>query len=220
MKENLLDKLNRKYGRHSICNLMNYIIGGMAVVYLMDLIIYPMTHLSLSSILAFDRSAIFHGQIWRLFTFIFIPPNSNLLFIIFSLYFYWLIGNSLENQWGSFRFNVYYFCGVIGTMLAGLITGYATNYYLNLSLFLAFALMYPDYQVLLFFILPVKMKYLALIDAVGLIFMLITDSWSGKVALLVALANVILFFWKDFVQSIKDAKRRYDFKKNRGNYRK
>ena len=177
MKENLLDKLNRKYGRHSIRNLMNYIVGGMAVVYLMELFIYPMTHLLLSSILAFDRSAIFHGQIWRLFTFIFIPPNSNLLFIIFALYFYWLIGNSLENQWGSFRFNVYYFCGVIGTLLAGLFTGYATHYYLNLSLFLAFALMYSGYHVLLFFFWSGLMRYMLMIDSIVRVFMLIIFSY-------------------------------------------
>lgn len=131
---------------------MTIIVDGMGIVYLIDLVLYSMVNFSLNSVLAFNREAVLHGQIWlwRLITFVFIPPNSNILFILFSLYFYWLIGSSLENQWGAFRFNVYYLCGMIGTILAGLITGYASNSYLNLSLFLAFALMYPDYQVMVF----------------------------------------------------------------------
>ena len=144
---------------------MTIIVDGMGIVYLIDLVLYPMANFSLSSVLTFNRDAVLHGQIWRLITFVFIPPNSNILFILFSLYFYWLIGRSLENLWGAFRFNVYYLCGMIGTILTGLITGYAINNYLNLSLFLAFALMYPDYQGMAFFVLPVNMKYLALIDA-------------------------------------------------------
>ena len=117
LKERLLDGLDRKFGRYGIRNLMTYIVGGMAVVYLMDLIVYPMTGFSLRSVLAFSRSAVMHGQIWRLVTFIFIPPDSNILFILFSLYFYWLIGNALENQWGAFRFNVYYLCGIVCTLM-------------------------------------------------------------------------------------------------------
>lgn len=215
--ENWIDKLNRKCGRHSIHNLMTIIVVGMGIVFLFDMM-YPVTGVSLSSLLSFNRAAVLHGQIWRLITFVFIPPNASVIFILFSLYFYWLIGNALENQWGSFRFNVYYFCGMIGTVLAGMITGYATNSYLNLSLFLAFALIYPDYQVLLFFFLPIKIKYLAFIDAAGLLFMFVMDSWRGRIALLVSLANVLLFFWGDFIGRIKVAKRRYEFRKNAGNY--
>lgn len=215
--ENWIDKLNRKCGRHSIHNLMTIIVVGMGIVFLFDMM-YPVTGVSLSSLLSFNRAAVLHGQIWRLITFVFIPPNASVIFILFSLYFYWLIGNALENQWGSFRFNVYYFCGMIGTVLAGMITGYATNSYLNLSLFLAFALIYPDYQVLLFFFLPIKIKYLAFIDAAVLLFMFVTDSWRGRIALLVSLANVLFFFWGDFIGRIKVAKRRYEFRKNAGNY--
>lgn len=217
LKERWIDRLNQKFGRYGIRNLMTFIVGGMAVVYLAELLLYPMTGFSLSSVLAFNRSAVLRGQIWRLITFIFIPPDSSILFILFSLYFYWLIGNALENQWGAFRFNLYYLCGMICTVVAGMITGYATNSYLNLSLFLAFALMYPDYEVMVFFILPVKMKYLALLDVVGLAVMFIMDSWAGRIALLVSLGNVILFFRRDFIDGIQNAKRRYEWRKNTGN---
>lgn len=119
LRERWLDKLNQKFGRYGIRNLMTYIVGGMAVVYLTKLLIYPLTGSSLSSVLAFNRNAVLHGQIWRLITFIFISPDSSILFILFSLYFYWLIGNALENQWGAFRFNIYYLCGMICTVIAG-----------------------------------------------------------------------------------------------------
>ncbi len=88
-----------------------------------------------------------------------------MFFIAFSLYFYYLIGTALEREWGSFWFDVYYFCGAIGTVIAGFITGSATNYYLNMSLFFAFAALYPNFQVLLFFFIPIKIKWLAYVDA-------------------------------------------------------
>ena len=209
-----LDKLERKIGRFSIKNLMTVIVAGMGLVFIFDLFLYPIMGYTLSSLLCFDRQAIFHGQVWRLFTFILIPPDSNPFFILFSLYFYWLIGSALEKEWGSFRFNVYYLCGIIGTIISGMIMGYATNSYLNLSLFLGFAIMYPDHEVLLFFFIPIKMKYLAIVDAACLTLMFIFDKWPGRVALLAALINIVIFFWRDFVTAIKNAKRLYEYKKN------
>ncbi len=212
MNQNWLNKLQRKYGRYSIQNLMNSIVLGMGIVYVLDFFFYPVMHLSLSSMLCFDRAAILHGQIWRLVTFIFLPPNTSVLWILFSLYFYQLLGNQLENQWGTFRFNVFYLCGMLGTILSGFITGYATNTYLNLSLFLAFALLYPNFEFLLFFILPIKAKYLALVDAIGLVLMFFASNWSGKLALLFSLINVALFFGGDLMRDIKNAKRRYEWR--------
>lgn len=212
MNQNWLNKLQRKYGRYSIQNLMNSIVLGMGIVYVLDFFFYPVMHLSLSSMLCFDRAAILHGQIWRLVTFIFLPPNTSVLWILISLYFYQMLGNQLENQWGTFRFNVFYLCGMLGTILSGFITGYATNSYLNLSLFLAFALLYPNFEFLLFFILPIKAKYLALVDAIGLVLMFFTSNWSGKLALLVSLINVALFFGGDLMRDIKNAKRRYEWR--------
>lgn len=209
----LLEKLQRKLGRYAIPNLMLYIVIGMAAVFVVDMVVYPVTGFSASRFLMFNRAAILKGQVWRLLTFIFIPPNSSLLFIIFSLYFYWMIGTGLQQQWGSFRFNLFYLCGIIGSVIAGFITGATTNTYLNMSLFLAFALIYPDFEVLLL-ILPIKIKWLALIDLAMLLLMLLTETWAGRLALLVSLANVALFFWRDGYQTIKNAYRRYQWKKN------
>lgn len=212
-REPLMDKLQRKLGRYAIRNLMLYIVIGMAAVYVLDIVAAPVLGFSLSNLLMFNRSAILRGQIWRLVTFIFIPPNSSMLFIVFALYFDYLVGTALERQWGSFRFNLYYLCGMLGTILSGFLTGYATNSYLNMSLFFAFALLYPDFELMLL-ILPVKVKYLALISAVGVVYSLIVDSWAGRLALLVSLLNVALFFWRDAANTVKNAYRRYQWKKN------
>ncbi len=213
-KERFLDRIQRKLGRFAISNLMLYIVGGMAVVFVMDTFIFPSLDFNLTAAIMFDRNAVFSGQVWRLITFVLIPPDASIIFIFFSLYFYWLIGTALETQWGSFKFNAFYLCGAICTVLVGLITGYATNYYLNMSLFLAFAILYPNFEILLFFVLPVKIKYIAIIDAILLGVSFAFSSWMGKITLLIAIGNLILFFWKDFFYMIKDWKRRRDFKKN------
>ena len=116
---------------------------------------------------------ILKGQVWRLVTFIIEPPDTSIIFIIFSLYLYYMIGSSLERTWGSFRFNVYFFMGmilhIIAAFLIYIIWGIdfpLNTYYLNMSLFLAFAATYPDMQLMLFFIIPIKIKWLAIIDAV------------------------------------------------------
>lgn len=212
MNQNWLSRLERKYGRYGIENLMNTIVIGMGLIYVLDFFFYGSMRVSLSSMLAFDRTAILHGQIWRLLTFIFIPPNTSLLFILISLYFYWMLGSLLEQHWGTFRFNVFYLCGMLGTIVSGMITGYATNNFLNLSLFLAFALLYPNFEVLLFMILPIKIKYLAMLDAASLVFLFFTSTWSGKLALIVSLINLLLFFGGDLSRTIKNAKRRRDWK--------
>jgi len=205
-----LDRLQRKYGRYAIHNLMNIIVGGMGIVFVLD----AFSRWNLSGLLHFSLAAIRMGQIWRLITFVFVPPNASMITLLFSLYFYWMIGSALEHQWGAFRFNMYYLCGIIGSILSGCITGYATNTYLNMSLFLGFALMFPDFEVNLFFFLPVKMKILALIDAIGLLISFFRVGISGKIALIMAIINVILFFGRDLKMQIQNAYRRYQWKKN------
>ncbi|MEG0803517.1 MAG: rhomboid family intramembrane serine protease [Pygmaiobacter sp.] len=188
---NWLDKLERKWGRHAIPNLMTTVIAGMALVFACNLL-FPRAHLL--SYLYFAPSLILRGQIWRLFTFIFIPPDSSLLFIAFALYLYYFIGSSLEREWGSFRFNVYYLLGMLGSILAGFITGAATNSFLNLSLFFAFAAVYPDMQLLLFFIIPIKIKYLALFDGVLYLFSFLSGGLTVKAAIVASLINFFIFF--------------------------
>ena len=162
-------KLERKYSKYAIQNLMMYIIVLYAVGFVFE-VFAPGVY---STYLSLDFAYIFKGQIWRLVTFIIQPPSTSIIFVFFSLYFYYLIGTVLENIWGSFKFNVYFFSGVILNIIAALIIylifGISFNmstHYINLALFMAFAMEQPDMEVLLFFVIPIKIKWMAILDAV------------------------------------------------------
>jgi hypothetical protein len=207
---NWLDRAADKIRRFAIPNLMKYIVISMGAVFVLDLVF--MGHLT--PFLVFSKSAILTGQVWRVLSFIFIPISTSPLFVVFVLYFYWMIGQALENEWGVARFNLFYLAGIAGTIIAGLITGYATNQYLNLSLFFAFAILFPEFELRLFFILPVKVKWLAYLNAAFFAYQLIVSSWPARVALLVAVANIILFFWHDFWNRINNLKRQRQWRQN------
>ena len=197
---NILNTLERKIGRYAIKELIVYIVGINGLVYFLS---YAYPQSEAIGKLALVPNLILQGEVWRLITFIFVPPATSLLWIFFILYFYYIVGIGLEHEWGSFRFNVYYFTGVLATAAAAFITGQgATALYLNLSLFLAFAYIYPDYQILLFFIIPVKIKYLAWLNWAFIAYTVMTAQPSGKVAAVVSVANYFLFFGKDIISNI------------------
>ena len=160
-----LDRFCYKHPRLGIPGLMRYIVIGNVLVYLLNLFStngYPVA----SALLSFDTSAILQGQVWRIITFIFVPTgSSNIFFFVLTLYFYYFIGSALEREWGSNKFTVFYFFGVILNIILGFFVGTASMYYVNMSMFFAFATLYPNLQFLLFFIIPVKAKWLAWIDA-------------------------------------------------------
>lgn len=205
MLNKLLDKLERKFGRFAIPHLMSIILVGMIVIFCADFLMMYNPNIgqaeafggAVSGLFSFDWAQIKAGQIWRLITFVFLPPSTSLLFAVFTFYFIWLIGIGLETQWGSFKFNVYYLTGIIGTIIAGCLTGHATNVFLNLSMFLAFAYNNPNFELLLFFFIPVRIKWLALLDAFSLLVALIFGSWYTKILLLISLLNLVLFFGKE-----------------------
>lgn len=194
--ERFLSRLEKKMGRFYISGLMMIIVFGMAGVFLLDLF-FSRSAVTASQLLSFNRALILQGQVWRLVTFVFIPEGTSPIFIFFTLYFYYLIGTALENRWGSRRFNLYYLIGILGADLGGMLTGYGTSYYLNLSLFLAFACLYPDFEILLFFVLPVKIKYIAYLDAAYLAYRLFFLSWAGRGSVLLSFLPFFLFFGDD-----------------------
>ncbi len=200
---------------------MTVIIGAMAIIYIADGIIGVVggDEISLISYLEFDRDAIIHHfQIWRAVTFIFIPSGDSIIWTLLTMYFYWVIGQALEREFGAFRFNLFYFTGAILAMIAGFITGFTTNSYLNLSLFLAFAIFYPNFEVRLFFIIPIKVKYMAIVYAVIIGFSIIIYPWQYRIVILLSLLNVAIFFWRDFRYVIRtfiqDSKIRFQRWKN------
>ena len=125
------------------------------------------------------------------------------MFILFSLYFYYMLGTLLENRWGSRKFNLYYLIGVLGSIASGFITGYATNTYLNMSLFLAIAVLYGDMQINLFMVLPIKIKYLGLVDAALLIYSFLMGTWASRIGMVLSLLPFFLFFGRNAYLAVR-----------------
>jgi len=163
-----INKLERKIGKYAIHNLMYYVIILYGFGFALSLFApdFYVSYLSL------NINAVLHGQVWRLVTFIIQPPATNILFVIFTLYLYYMIGMQLERAWGAFRFNLYFFTGVLFHIIAAFMAYFILKvslplgtYYLNMSLFFAYAALYPEQQFYIFGILPIKVKWLAWIDA-------------------------------------------------------
>lgn len=211
---NWLDKLERKYGRFAIPNLTNILVAGQILVLAVELFVdrYITSYLSLS------RFDVLQGQIWRLITFVFIPfSGGSILSVVLGLYFTWFVGNALEKQWGDFRFGLYFLLGMLGTILSSLLFGgAASTYCLSLSLLLAFAALYPDVQLLLFYILPVRAKYIGIFSAVLWMLDFLGASTLGKAELLLNMLNVWVFFGPQAWRSVRAWVRREQWKrKNR-----
>ena len=208
--------LERKLRRYAISDLMKYIAIGQGIVYIL-MYVWPSLGRMVYSMITLSRYALLRGEIWRLVTFAFVPPNSSPIFALFALYFYYMIGSSLEGRWGKVRFNLFYGVGMLCAWITCLFTGYATNTYLNLSLFFAFAAMFPNEQVYLFGILPIKMKYLALVDLLIYVQQFAIGSASTRVSVVLCLLNVILFLGGDLLHTIR---REAQYWKTRRNFRK
>lgn len=208
--------LERRLRRYTIADLMKYIAIGQGLVYIL-MFVWPTLGNALYASIVLTRSALLRGQIWRLITFVFVPPASSPIFVLFALYFYYMIGVALERRWGKVRFNLYYGVGMVCAWIACLLTGYATNTYLNLSLFFAFAAMFPNEEVYLFGILPIKVKYLALVDVLIYLQQFIAGSASTRVTIVLCLLNVILFLGGDLLNTLRREsqywKTRYNFRK-------
>jgi hypothetical protein len=188
-----LSRLERRFGRYAPSNLTLWIVGLSGFTYIL---LYAKPEAL--EWLVLDPSAVARGEVWRLFTFLFIPRIGGgllgpLLFV-FALLFLYMVGSGLESEWGSFRFSVYYFLGALGTIVAALIIGPISNWYVNLSLVLAFATLFPDYEILFMFFLPLKMKWLGLLSVAGVAYLFVVGSLSTKAGIAIALGNYLLFF--------------------------
>ncbi len=173
-------------------NLMLYIVLGTAVVYLMS---QMAGNYFLYNLLCFDRTLILQGQIWRLITYPLTYNAGSLLLTAISLLCYYSLGRAMENVWGSLRFNLYYLTGmVMMDIYCMLFGGYASVYYLNLSLFLSYATLYPDTHFLLFFIIPIKAWVFALFDLVVVLIDLVSNPFPYNFFSVISLSNYFLFF--------------------------
>ena len=188
-----------------IPNLMLYITVGTAIVYVLSQMDNSYT---LYNALCFDRSLILQGQVWRLFTYVFTYNGGNVLLMLISLLCYFTLGRAMENVWGTFRFNLFYFTGVLMMDIFCMVFGgfSADVYYLNMSLFLGYATLYPNAGFLLFFIIPIKAWIFALLDLVLTFWEVFRLTAAGlfpyNLFPLIAIANYFLFFGKDVLNVI------------------
>ena len=206
-----LKSLRRKFNQFcyqnrnkGIPNLMLYITVGTAIVYLLSQIDKSST---LYYALCFDKALILQGQVWRLITYVFTYSGSNILLTLIGLLCYFSLGKAVENSWGTFRFNLFYFTGVLlMDVFCMVFDGWADVSYLNLSLLLAYATLYPNAQFLLFFIIPVKAWILALFYLVVTLYNVFILTYMGMFPYnlfpLISIANYLLFFGKDVVNVI------------------
>lgn len=239
---NFLNKLERKIGKYAIQNLSLYLIIGYVIGYalkiLSPVVLYYLT---------LDPYQILHGQIWRLVTWIIIPPSSsNIFFTVIMLYFYYSIGTNLERTWGTFYYNVYLFMGMIFTVIGSFIImgisyipGFApyntmqaygtasyfsyvamsfSTYYVNMSIFLGFAATFPEVQVLLMFIIPIRVKWLGVAYGALLLVEFIQSNIIGKIVIGASLLNFVVFFLMTrhglgMRISPKQVKRRHDYRR-------
>jgi len=196
----LLDRLERRFGAWAIPQFSLFIVMANGLIYLLaqvrsDFLIR----------LLLDPEAIRHGEVWRILTFLFIPPMMGPLWMVFWLMLLYQFAQALEQEWGEFRFCVFYAIGALATIVAALwIVGETlSNIPLNTTLFLAFAMLFPNYELLLFFILPVKVKYLAALTWLALLWAFVTGGPVTRVAIAASLVNYVLFFGSQIWETIK-----------------
>ncbi len=236
----MIDKLQKKFGRYAVPNLMKYVV----MLYILGFLVSTIGSAGgvdvYSQYLSFNVDKILHGQIWRVVTFLIQSPDNNLFFMFIEVYLYYMIGTNLERAWGTFRFNLFYVSGVVFNIIAAvfiyvfvlILTGGALhiNYpisleYINLSMFFAFSTIFSDVELLLFFVLPIKIKYIswayAAIELYGLVQVYMLGGWviglCQTIVLVISLANFLIYFLGDrrrHGRTFKEKKRRRNFERS------
>lgn len=188
--ERFLNRLERRYGRYALGNLTYYLVGLQCLGFFIF-----MARPDLTDRLYLDVDAIRAGEYWRLFTWLAVPISTSPFWVLFALYWLYMMGTSLEAQWGAFKYQLYWLVGIFATAATAYVTHIpATNTALIMSLFLAFATLWPDYTILVFFILPVRVKWLALLDGAFILYQVALLPGWAKILPLVGIANYLLFF--------------------------
>ncbi|MBR2188514.1 MAG: hypothetical protein IJ860_03785 [Eubacterium sp.] len=230
-----IKKLERRFGRYAIPNLTRYIILTYVIGYVLYLI-QTSAKIPLIGYLTMDPGLILRGQVWRVISWVLMPPSDLSIWTIIMLYLYYQLGSELEDSWGTFLYNFYIFFGVIMTVIGAFIA-YAlvpgarlmfsmatagsipliSTYYISLSIFLGFAMTFPNQRLLFMFIFPIKIKYLAIVDIVYLVYNIVASRFYPAVVIMIvcSLASTIVFFFgtRDYSRiNPKERKRQRDFR--------
>lgn len=220
----LLDRLERRFGRYAIPNLTLLLIAGQAALYLASLLPQGV---ALDRV-ALDPAKVMQGEVWRLGTFLFMPPGTRPLLVVFYFMLFHLFGTTLEQHWGALKYNLFIAAGwatnVVAAFVASAVVGGqfvgdgeplllasipASNAFLYSSLFLAFARLYPDFTLnLLFFALPIRIKWLALLQWVTYGYLLARGPWMTRMLIVATVLNYLLFFGRSHVRDLRHTRRR------------
>ena len=206
----LLDRLERRFRRFAIPQLTRFLAMAQGAAWLLANVMPRQQGKPdlLETFLLFPDK-VWQGEVWRLVTFLFYPPGTSIL-SLFGIYLFWLMGTALEGHWGTFRYNIYVLIATLATIAVtfGLQQGGpANNIFIGTSVFLAFAFLYPDFQLMLFFILPVRIKWLALLTWLGYGFTVIMGSWLSRLYVAASVLNFFLFFGRDVFWRMRFGKR-------------
>jgi hypothetical protein len=223
----LLDRLNRRFGRFAIPNLTLILIVGQFALYVAGML--P-NGVKLSRV-ELDPAKVMQGEVWRLVTFLFTPPQIGPIWVLFYFMLFHLFGTTLENQWGNFRYNVFLLIGYVANVAAAFAASAmiaqsgavkpdptvefasvgATNAFLYMSVFLAFARLYPDFIMNLFWVLPIRIKWLALIAWIGFLLALNSGTWMTRMLVMATVLNYLMFFGRAHWREFRYGRRRHSF---------
>jgi len=214
-----IDRLDAKFGRFAVPNVTVLLIAGQVLAFVANSLPGMETAAVLASI-DLKPDKVLQGEWWRLITFVFDPPITNALFAFFFWYLFYLMGTTLEANWGAFRYNVYLLLGYVASLVmafaawfAGGVPGQvASNGYLYGTVFLAFARLYPDFIINIFFIVPVKIRWLAMLTWIMYaITLLFSQSWLERAMVVAAVFNFLVFFGRDVLHDMQHRHRRMQF---------
>jgi hypothetical protein len=202
-----LNRLERRFGSGGIPNVTLALILAQVSVYIISRTSRNPEEIMQAFYLV--PALVLEGQIWRLLSFLAVPPVTNPIFAFFFWYLFYLMGNSLEQFWGTFRYNIFLLIGYVATVAVSFLfpNAVASNGFLQGSVFLAFAFLNPDFMLYIFFILPVKIKWLALLTWLYYGYVLIFGDWPTRLLVLASICNFLLFFWTDIKERARTGKR-------------
>lgn len=228
----LIDRLQRRFGWLAVPNVTLALIVGQAVLYVASILAGTGAlpdGISLDRVML-DPAKVMQGEVWRLVAFLFTPPPIGPIFVIFYFALFHLFGTTLEQQWGTFKYNLFLLIGYLANVVAAFVGFYAlkqqlgpaanalnleaisaSNGFLYGSIFLAFARLYPDFTLNLFFVLPIRIKWLALVAWVGYAYVFISGDWMSRMLILATVLNYLLFFGREHWRELMRGQRKRTF---------
>ncbi len=219
----LIDRFCARHPRFGIPNLMKLIVFGQIAVFVLNWLSVLIFNTGWTMYFDFMPALIFRGQVWRLVTWLFIPNSTNPFYLLIGCYFYYWVASVLEREWGTARFSLFYLSGAVLSVVLGLVVGavmpdvpipFALSHYLNLSIFLVLATLFGETQVCLFFVIPIKMKWMALIDVALVVYDVVTwiryGWWWAALVVLASFINYFIFTWSFWAMKLGIARRKAD----------